>query len=119
MAKSKDEEDEAAKADGLEIISIGRLYKGPWDKKYWSSSRVRSHSDLLVFVYIFVFCVFSRSNVDGVSVSVSIIMPDLRSLLISDCDALVVGGDRLLPYANDLDFGQWRWFSELHQVDVM
>ncbi|XP_056164466.1 uncharacterized protein LOC115670869 isoform X4 [Syzygium oleosum] len=39
MAKSKDEEDEAAKADGLEIISIGRLYKGPWDKKYWSSSR--------------------------------------------------------------------------------
>nr|DAD35093.1 TPA_asm: hypothetical protein HUJ06_005733 [Nelumbo nucifera] len=27
------------KPDGLEIISIGTLYKGPWDKKYWSSSR--------------------------------------------------------------------------------
>ncbi|KAL3731599.1 hypothetical protein ACJRO7_028478 [Eucalyptus globulus] len=39
MAKSKQEEDEVAKADGLEIISIGRLYKGPWDKKYWSCSR--------------------------------------------------------------------------------
>ncbi|XP_048134764.1 uncharacterized protein LOC115752852 isoform X2 [Rhodamnia argentea] len=39
MAKSKEEEDEAAKTDGLEIISIGRLYNGPWDKKYWSCSR--------------------------------------------------------------------------------
>ncbi|KAF8021381.1 hypothetical protein BT93_G1731 [Corymbia citriodora subsp. variegata] len=39
MAKSKEEEDEAAKTDGLEIISIGCLYKGPWDKKYWSCSR--------------------------------------------------------------------------------
>lgn len=28
-------------SDGLEIISIGALYDGPWDKKYWSSSRVR------------------------------------------------------------------------------
>ncbi|KAJ4961074.1 hypothetical protein NE237_020984 [Protea cynaroides] len=27
------------KLDGLEIISVGALYKGPWDKKYWSSSR--------------------------------------------------------------------------------
>ncbi|KAK4263611.1 hypothetical protein QN277_029000 [Acacia crassicarpa] len=27
------------KSDGLEIISIGSLYKGRWDKKYWSSSR--------------------------------------------------------------------------------
>ncbi|KAK4430102.1 hypothetical protein Salat_1310900 [Sesamum alatum] len=26
-------------SDGIEIISIGRLYTGPWDKKYWSSSR--------------------------------------------------------------------------------
>ncbi|KAG2702523.1 hypothetical protein I3760_06G093900 [Carya illinoinensis] len=25
--------------DGLEITSIGSLYKGSWDKKYWSSSR--------------------------------------------------------------------------------
>ncbi|XVE91644.1 hypothetical protein REPUB_Repub01dG0027700 [Reevesia pubescens] len=38
MAKTKEGE-EAAKSDGLEIISIGSLYKGPWDKKYWSSSR--------------------------------------------------------------------------------
>ncbi|KAJ9174145.1 hypothetical protein P3X46_017205 [Hevea brasiliensis] len=37
MAKSKEEEEE--KPDGLEIISIGSLYSGPWDKKYWSSSR--------------------------------------------------------------------------------
>nr|GMD16857.1 hypothetical protein DM860_008285 [Ipomoea batatas] len=27
------------KSDGLEIVSIGKLYSGPWDKKYWSSSR--------------------------------------------------------------------------------
>ncbi|CAK9142437.1 unnamed protein product [Ilex paraguariensis] len=27
------------KSDGLEIISVGTLYSGPWDKKYWSSSR--------------------------------------------------------------------------------
>ncbi|KAM7468461.1 hypothetical protein LguiB_016023 [Lonicera macranthoides] len=27
-------------SDGLEIISIGALYDGPWDKKYWSSSRI-------------------------------------------------------------------------------
>jgi hypothetical protein len=26
--------------DNLEVISIGSLYNGPWDKKYWSSSRV-------------------------------------------------------------------------------
>ncbi|KAK1273367.1 hypothetical protein QJS04_geneDACA021453 [Acorus gramineus] len=25
--------------DGLEIVSIGALYSGPWDKKYWSSTR--------------------------------------------------------------------------------
>ncbi|KAM0937528.1 putative chromatin remodeling & transcription regulator FYR family [Dioscorea sansibarensis] len=29
----------AGKVDGLEITSIGALYEGPWDKKYWSSSR--------------------------------------------------------------------------------
>ncbi|XP_061995172.1 uncharacterized protein LOC133713061 isoform X3 [Rosa rugosa] len=27
------------KPDDLEISSIGSLYSGPWDKKYWSSSR--------------------------------------------------------------------------------
>ncbi|KAI3720171.1 hypothetical protein L6452_21084 [Arctium lappa] len=27
------------KSDGLDIISIGKLYQGPWEKKYWSSSR--------------------------------------------------------------------------------
>ncbi|KAL5553593.1 hypothetical protein UlMin_040994 [Ulmus minor] len=36
MKKSKGDED---KPDGLEITSIGSLYNGPWDKKYWSSSR--------------------------------------------------------------------------------
>ncbi|KAJ9707739.1 hypothetical protein PVL29_000014 [Vitis rotundifolia] len=34
MAKPKEE-----KSDDLEITSIGALHKGPWDKKYWSSSR--------------------------------------------------------------------------------
>ncbi|MCD7445931.1 hypothetical protein HAX54_024632 [Datura stramonium] len=34
MAKFSEE-----KSDGLEILSIGKLYTGPWDKKYWSSSR--------------------------------------------------------------------------------
>ncbi|XP_039131144.1 uncharacterized protein LOC120267531 isoform X3 [Dioscorea cayenensis subsp. rotundata] len=29
----------AGKVDGLEITSIGALYEGSWDKKYWSSSR--------------------------------------------------------------------------------
>ncbi|XP_050203355.1 uncharacterized protein LOC126653495 isoform X2 [Mercurialis annua] len=38
MVKSKEEE-EGNKSDGLEIISIGSLYSGTWDKKYWSSSR--------------------------------------------------------------------------------
>ncbi|KAL3631254.1 hypothetical protein CASFOL_024238 [Castilleja foliolosa] len=28
-----------AKSDGIEILSIGKLSTGPWDKKYWSSSR--------------------------------------------------------------------------------
>ncbi|XP_065860602.1 uncharacterized protein [Euphorbia lathyris] len=37
MAKSADDVEE--KLDGLEIISIGSLYSGTWDKKYWSSSR--------------------------------------------------------------------------------
>ncbi|GFZ10938.1 DNA binding protein [Actinidia rufa] len=36
---AKPEED---KSDGLEIISIGTLYGGPWGKKYWSSSRIAS-----------------------------------------------------------------------------
>ncbi|VFQ66634.1 unnamed protein product [Cuscuta campestris] len=27
------------KSGGLEIVSIGKLYSGPWDKKYWSSTR--------------------------------------------------------------------------------
>ncbi|KAL1551154.1 hypothetical protein AAHA92_19033 [Salvia divinorum] len=27
------------KSDDIEIISIGKLYNGAWDKKYWSSSR--------------------------------------------------------------------------------
>ncbi|OVA10994.1 FY-rich [Macleaya cordata] len=27
------------KSDGLEIISVGTLYEGSWDKKYWSCSR--------------------------------------------------------------------------------
>ncbi|KAK9276843.1 hypothetical protein L1049_006380 [Liquidambar formosana] len=35
----KKPEQEEAKPDGLEITSIGSLYNGPWDKKYWSSSR--------------------------------------------------------------------------------
>ncbi|KFK28994.1 hypothetical protein AALP_AA7G075200 [Arabis alpina] len=30
---------EDKKSDDLEIISIGTLYSGSWDKKYWSSSR--------------------------------------------------------------------------------
>jgi hypothetical protein len=27
--------------DDLEIVSVGALYRGHWEKKYWSSSRVR------------------------------------------------------------------------------
>ncbi|XP_012438482.1 uncharacterized protein LOC105764453 isoform X1 [Gossypium raimondii] len=38
MAKTKEGE-QTAKLDDLEIVSIGSLYKGPWEKKYWSSSR--------------------------------------------------------------------------------
>ncbi|CAI9756151.1 unnamed protein product [Fraxinus pennsylvanica] len=34
MTKRKEE-----KSEGLEIVSIGKIYSGPWDKKYWSSSR--------------------------------------------------------------------------------
>ena len=37
MAKPKEDD----QLDGLEINSIGSLYSGTWDKKYWSSSRVR------------------------------------------------------------------------------
>ncbi|KAK4357979.1 hypothetical protein RND71_023589 [Anisodus tanguticus] len=37
MTKFSDE-----KSDGLEILSIGKLYTGQWDKKYWSSSRISS-----------------------------------------------------------------------------
>ncbi|KAG8366476.1 hypothetical protein BUALT_Bualt17G0083900 [Buddleja alternifolia] len=35
MGKSTKED----KSDDIEIISIGKIYTGPWDKKYWSSSR--------------------------------------------------------------------------------
>lgn len=31
---------EDRKSDDLEIVSVGALYTGSWDKKYWSSSRV-------------------------------------------------------------------------------
>ncbi|KAJ0963524.1 hypothetical protein J5N97_028646 [Dioscorea zingiberensis] len=34
-----DDPNSGEKVDGLEITSIGTLYEGPWDKKYWSSSR--------------------------------------------------------------------------------
>lgn len=46
MAKTRSAENPVPEenSDGLEIISIGSLYKGPWDKKYWSSSRVRVRS---------------------------------------------------------------------------
>ena len=55
MAKSKlkeerEDREEAEKAGGLELVSIGSLYSGgSWDKKYWSSTRVRS----LVFLFDF------------------------------------------------------------------
>lgn len=32
-------DEEEVKSEGLEIVSIGYLYNGPWEKKYWSSSR--------------------------------------------------------------------------------
>ncbi|XP_021756544.1 uncharacterized protein LOC110721652 [Chenopodium quinoa] len=38
-ATSMVKSDYDSKSDGLEILSIGALYTGPWDKKYWSSSR--------------------------------------------------------------------------------
>lgn len=43
------------KAEDLEIISIGSLYEGPWQKKYWSSSRVRF--PLLDLFFIFSNCI--------------------------------------------------------------
>ena len=46
------------KPDGLEIASIGSLYAGPWDKKYWSSSRVWIFL-LFSFVFLFLFLQFS------------------------------------------------------------
>jgi len=55
MAKSKlkeegEDREEAEKTGGLELVSIGSLYSGgAWDKKYWSSTRVRS----LVFFFNF------------------------------------------------------------------
>ncbi|KAK4761150.1 hypothetical protein SAY87_006043 [Trapa incisa] len=39
MAKCPGERDVEPKVDDLEIISIGSLYRGPLDKKYWSCSR--------------------------------------------------------------------------------
>ncbi|KAG6764005.1 hypothetical protein POTOM_031457 [Populus tomentosa] len=48
MAKSKlkeegEDREEVEKTGGLELVSIGSLYNGgAWDKKYWSSTRVRS-----------------------------------------------------------------------------
>ncbi|KAL9149122.1 hypothetical protein ABFS82_12G090300 [Erythranthe guttata] len=38
MGKTKKEE----KSDDIEIISAGKLFTGPWEKKYWSSSRGKS-----------------------------------------------------------------------------
>ncbi|KAJ0094150.1 hypothetical protein Patl1_16656 [Pistacia atlantica] len=41
MAKPKEMvvDEEEVKSEGLEITSIGSLYEGSWEKKYWSSSR--------------------------------------------------------------------------------
>ncbi|GAB2303399.1 hypothetical protein Dimus_037390 [Dionaea muscipula] len=39
MESMRESEEEKSKSDGLEIVSIGSLYSGSWDKKYWSSSR--------------------------------------------------------------------------------
>ncbi|CAN4122038.1 unnamed protein product [Withania somnifera] len=39
MARHSEEKYTWQKSDGLEILSIGKLYTGSWDKKYWSSSR--------------------------------------------------------------------------------
>ncbi|XP_019422414.1 PREDICTED: uncharacterized protein LOC109332026 [Lupinus angustifolius] len=35
VENEKSDEDD----DGIEIVSIGSLYKGPWDKKFWTTSR--------------------------------------------------------------------------------
>ncbi|KAL3824247.1 hypothetical protein ACJIZ3_020276 [Penstemon smallii] len=43
MRKFEDE-----KPDGIEIISIGKIYTGPWEKKYWSSSRGKDRYPYLV-----------------------------------------------------------------------
>ncbi|GAB2220612.1 hypothetical protein Droror1_Dr00008274 [Drosera rotundifolia] len=45
MAKT---DEEGSKSDGLEIVSIGALYCGPLDKKYWSSSRGKDRYPYLV-----------------------------------------------------------------------
>ncbi|MFQ6663259.1 hypothetical protein Gotur_030851 [Gossypium turneri] len=47
MAKTKEGE-QTAKLDNLEIVSIGSLYKGPWEKKYWSSSMGKDRYPYLV-----------------------------------------------------------------------
>ncbi|XP_031376678.1 uncharacterized protein LOC116192300 isoform X2 [Punica granatum] len=37
--EQEEEEEEPIADDGLEVISIGSLYRGRWEKKYWSCSR--------------------------------------------------------------------------------
>ncbi|KAF1862814.1 hypothetical protein Lal_00040082 [Lupinus albus] len=39
IVENENSEDKPPIDDGIEIVSIGSLYKGPWDKKFWTTSR--------------------------------------------------------------------------------
>ena len=67
MKKLKGDEE---KSDGLEITSVGSLYVGLWDKKYWSSSRVWLLF-LFVFFFFFFFSFFELLNYDFSLISLS------------------------------------------------
>ncbi|KAH9772330.1 FYR C-terminal domain-containing protein [Citrus sinensis] len=47
-------DEEEVKSEGLEIVSIGYLYNGPWEKKYWSSSRLAESCSCRVKIAILI-----------------------------------------------------------------
>ncbi|CAN6881671.1 unnamed protein product [Brassica oleracea] len=55
---------EDRKSDDIEIVSVGALYSGSWDKKYWSSSRVGSSSEKIVSFIMWAIKLFELNNVN-------------------------------------------------------
>lgn len=75
----------------LEIISIGSLYSGLWDKKYWSSSRVRFLFIFSMYLLIYLSVIDFMYRGDNVEVVDDICLCLFNHLFISSrCEHVVL-----------------------------